>query len=67
MLRPQIAMRVDDMAAGRTRGEKRAAAGEEPFLDAIDKADETRRQLCARIEQPAAIIGEAAPPIGETQ
>ena len=65
MLRPQIAMRVDDVAAGRTRGEKRTAAGEEPFLDAIDNADETRRQLRARIEQPAAIVGEALPPVGE--
>jgi hypothetical protein len=52
-------------AAGRTRGEERTAAREEPLLDAVDEMDETRRHLRARIEQPAAIGGEAAPPVGE--
>jgi len=61
VFRTQISMSVDNVPALHPFGQKIAPLAEKPTLHGIDGTHQSSRELKTRIEQNAAVVGEAPP------
>lgn len=65
MLRPQVAMSIDDATVANAISQHGSPIGEKPALDAGDAPDQPRRQAEASVEQHSPIVRQALMPIAQ--
>jgi hypothetical protein len=65
VLRPQIAMPIDDAAMADAIGKHVPTPDDKTALDAVEVIDKTGWDAQRRIEQDAAVDCEASAPLGE--
>jgi len=63
MLRPQVAVTIDDMPRSHAFGEKIGPLGQKPTLHGIDVPHAPRWKAKSRVEQNTAIERKTAPPL----